>query len=142
LASLGVSSVGGAFAAEWALAHDWSLFSRFLLLGGVGAITSDYPDIRHYNIGFGSSARLWVELRSAQWGELYAKVDRYLVHTWSGASGNEVAGVLDVGATFAATRQLGIGFHYLLADKSGHYERLADTFQTIHLGEGYVAWRF
>jgi hypothetical protein len=141
LASLGQSSAGGVLAAEWPLG-DLTLFGRGMLLASFGAITSDYPDIRHYNIGFGGTARLWLELQHADWGELYVKGDRYWIHTSSGKPGDEIAGVLDAGGTFAATREIGIGFHYLLADKGGYYPKAADTHEIIHLGEGYLAWRF
>lgn len=142
-ASLGQSAVGAMALWELPLASDWALFARGMLLGGFAAVTSDHPDIRTYNMGASGAVRLWFELRHPDWGEAYVKVDRYFVHTVSGKPSEELAGVIDAGGAIAPfANDASLGFHIVFVDKGGFYDRLADTYETIVLGEGYVAWRY
>lgn len=142
LASLGQSAAGAVFYAEWGLPRGWSLFMNASALISFGSISSDYPDIREYNIGPGATAKLWLELDHEEFAKLYAKVDRYWISTTSGKNGNEFAGVLDVGGTYKLTRTIGLGLHVLYSDKIGIYDNFANTDQRIFFGEGYVSWLF
>ncbi|MCK5689547.1 DUF3943 domain-containing protein [Myxococcota bacterium] len=141
LVALGQSAFGGVIMLERPVAANWDFWGRATLMASYGGITTDYPDIRNYNLGVGATSKLWLELRHESRGELYLKLDRYWINTMSGHDGDEFAGVLDVGGTYDIFRHLGVGMHVLFADKSGIYYDYPSTLETIFFGEAYIAWR-
>ncbi len=125
LYKIGSTSFGLGIGASHAIGQSKWGFSYSVQLNGIimgGASTEYYfNDERDYNLGPGAGLKTIFAIGKHNFGGVAIRVDRYWIHTFSGAEGDELVGVGTLEFDKSIWRGLGACLAYNFYDRYGRY---------------------
>ncbi len=145
-ASVGMG-IGYRSSTESSVSFVGLLHGAALLMGGV---TSEYAEnykvsfldsARTYNMGPGAHAKLETFLRFP-FGSLYLGYSFWWIHTWDGAPGDELVGMLSPKLRFKVYGRWFLGLEYLFYHKIGLYDDWPNTNVRNNEQRLFVAYSF
>jgi hypothetical protein len=145
---VGAASAGIGLSAIYPFGDNgWGLLYS-LQINGIfmgGASTEYYfRDARDYNLGPGAGVKIVAGIGNDKYLHVKLKTDRYYIHTFSGADGNELIGVGTFEAGRSIWKGLGVSIAYNFFDRFGYYrkynENLNDISEHSHEFKAYLTY--
>lgn len=114
----------------------------------MGAANSDYvPEVefldsaRTYNMGPGANAKLETILKFP-FGAITLEYSFWWIHTWDGAMGDELIGMLTPALRIQIYKKLFVGYEYLFYHRVGKYEEYPDQNYRNNEQRLFLAYNF
>jgi hypothetical protein len=146
---IGSASVGGTFGyrtKDAAKTQFIGLVHANLVL--MGAANSDYvPEVefldsaRTYNMGPGANAKLETILKFP-FGAITLDYSFWWIHTWDGAKGDELIGMLTPAVRIQLIKKLFVGYEYLFYHRIGKYEDFPNQDYSNYEQRLFLAYNF
>ena len=136
------------FSVGWFNRHKFSENSQFLSaihLGimPLGGSKSIYVNTVQRTYSFSGGLNSKIELSYfGKWGFVYASYNLYWYHTYVGAAGNEIYGLLRPKILINVTNNLGIGAQFLFGHKQGFYHDFENVTGKAYQGMLLLQYKF
>ena len=124
---LGATSFGAGIGTFYPLTENGWFIGYNIQLNGIvmgGASTEYYFEYeRDYNMGPGAGAKAIFAIEKLEFGRFRIKIDRYWIHTISGAKGDEFIGLATGELDKKLWNNFGLSIAYNIYDRVGSYQK-------------------